>query len=138
MTEADRALLPLRLAVGLFIIQGVVVLVPALFGQLKHTETDPLLGAMSAGVGLERAVSGTLSIAIGIGILLGKKLWRTIGAVCLGAAIGFDLAGVVFGYWPLGPAAWDGSLFVRLVALLVFCLQFWAITNAVARSYCTE
>ena len=138
MTEWDRALLPLRLAVGLFIIQGIVVLAPALFGQLNHTVTDPLLCAISAGVGLERAISGTLSIAIGIGILLGKKLWRTIGAVCVGLAVGFDLAGVMFGYWPLGSAAWDGSLLVRLAALLVFCLQFWAITNTVARGYCTE
>ena len=138
MTESDRALLPLRIAAGLFIIQGIVVLAPALLGQLNHTETDALLGAMSAGVRLERAVSGTLSIAIGIGILLGKKLWRTIGAVCVGLAVGFDLAGVMFGYWPLGSASWDGSFLVKLVVLLIFCLQFWAITNAVARSYCTE
>lgn len=135
MSELQRSLVPLRIAAFLFIVEGAFLFIRALivYSQPGSAGADGVRAAAVVDV-----LSAPLSICIGIGILNRRKIWRALGAILVGLALGYELAVVLLTYQPLGPHPWDGVLAEALVVSALWGVQLWALTNVSAQQYCSQ
>lgn len=132
---SERAPLSLRIAAFLFVIEGVLGLVLNASIYLHNTAPELIFGPVNQAMAIANGLGALLSIAIGIGILYRRPLWRTIGAWAIGLGCGYYLAVLLTALWPMGPISWDSQSLVLIVILTLWAWQFWAITNRASQIY---
>src|ERR1700736_1131527 len=96
---SERAPLSLRIAAFLFVIEGVLGLVLNTAVYLHSNAFDPIFGTINQATAMANGLASLLSVAIGIGILYQRPLWRTIGAWSIGLGFGYYLAVIFTTHW---------------------------------------